>query len=206
MRCLLCGKEMGSDDLYDLFLSDDVICRNCRNAWERTPHEIKLDGVRVEAPWIYNEAFASALLQYKELYDEALAPVFLQCERQRLHRKYHNYRLFLMPSSKANRERRGFNHLAKMFQGIGKSIEDPFEMVYELDQKKKTGRQRELMKGNIRLKEGVSTKGKILLCDDTMTTGSTLRGALQCLRKKKDVRILCASLNKAWFEKKVRHF
>lgn len=201
MRCLLCGKEMGSDDLYDLFLSDDVICRKCRSAWERTPHEIRLDGVRVEAPWIYNDAFASCLLQYKELYDEALFPVFLQCDRKKLQRKYHKYRVFLMPSAKANRERRGFNHLAKMFQGIGKTIEDPFELVNEMDQKKKTGRQRERMTDNIRLKEGVSTKGKILLCDDTMTTGSTLRGALHCLGKTKDVRILCASLNKGWFEK-----
>lgn len=201
MRCLLCGKEMGSDDLYDLFLSDDVICRRCRSTWERTPHEIRLDGVRVEAPWIYNDAFASALLQYKELYDEALAQAFLQYDRKRLHRKYHNYHIFLMPSSNANRMRRGFSHLAKMFAGIGKTIEEPFEMVEESDQKKKSGRQRELMKDNIRLKDGVKAQGKILLCDDTMTTGSTLRGALQCIGKTKDVRILCASLNKAWFEK-----
>ena len=201
MRCLLCGKEMGSDDLYDLFLSDDVICCKCRSTWERAPHSVLLDGVHVEAPWIYNDAFASALMQYKELYDEALAPIFLQYDRKRLHRKYHNYRIFVMPSSNANRMRRGFSHLAKMFTGIGKIIEEPFEMIEELDQKKKSGRQRELMKENIRLKDGVKVKGKILLCDDTMTTGSTLRGALRCLGKTKDVRILCASLNKGWFEK-----
>lgn len=201
MRCLLCGKEMGSDDLYDLFLSEDVICRKCRNTWERTPHGVMLDGVRVEAPWIYNEAFASCLLQYKELYDEALAPVFLQCDRKKLHRKYHHYRIFLMPSTKANRKRRGFNHLAHMFSGIGKSVEDPFELIEQLNQKKKTGRQRERMEENICLKAGVKIYGKILLCDDTMTTGSTLRGALKCIQGAKDVRILCASLNKAWFEK-----
>lgn len=201
MRCLLCGKEMGSDDLYDLFLSDDVICRDCRNKWERAPHALKVDGICAEAPWIYNDAFASCLLQYKELYDEALGPAFLQCDRKRLHRKYHGYRLFLMPSSKRNRERRGFSHLEGMFAGIGKSIEEPFEMIDELDQKQKSGRQRVRMEENIRLKDGVKVQGKILLCDDTMTTGSTLRGALRCLKGAKDVRIVCASFNKAWFEK-----
>ena len=55
------------------------------------------------------------------------------------------------------------------------------------------------MKELIRLKEGIVLPQKVLLCDDTVTTGATLLGALSVLPQNVGkVRIYTVSANIRW--------
>lgn len=202
MRCLMCGKRIGADDLFDLLLSEDVLCRACRAEWERTPGSFRFCGLRAEAPWLYDDAFSSCLLQYKEAGDEALGDVFLWPVRRRLARRWRGWTLLLMPGTEEKRRQRGFSHLRGMFACLGLKMEEPFLLKEEFSQKNRTPAERRKMTDNIVLKPGVRLPGKVLLCDDTITTGSTVRGAYAALPPGLQVGILCASANVKWFGKR----
>ena len=103
MRCLLCHKEIGSDSMRDLLFRDDVLCASCRSDWQKAHRQYVFEGVKAEALWIYEGGFRSCLIQYKERWDEALAPVFLYPCRNEIRRKYHGCVFLLLPSSKRKR-------------------------------------------------------------------------------------------------------
>ncbi len=203
MRCLLCHKEMGSDDLYDLLLSQDVLCHSCRRKWQRRDISFEVGGKKGYAPYVYEENFAHCLIQFKEVGDEALQDIFLWNLKEKLHRKYRGYTLCLMPSSLSKQERRGFSHLERMFACLQLHTIEPFEQIVDFNQKNMPAKYRKEMAYNIRWKGEYDIPKKILLCDDTITTGSTLQGALSCLKEKAEIQILCVSAN-AVYVKKVR--
>lgn len=197
----MCGKRIGADDLFDLLLSDDVLCRACRGSWKAAPGMFMAGGIRAEAPWLYEDAFSSCLLQYKEAGDEALGDVFLWPVRHRLARKWRGWTLLLMPGTEEKRRQRGFSHLRGMFACLGLRMEEPFLLKEQFSQKNRSPSERQRMAHNIVLKPGARLPQKVLLCDDTITTGATVLGAYAALPPGLKVRILCASANVKWFGK-----
>lgn len=201
MRCLLCLKEMGKGSIRDILWEEDLICEECRRQWERKDIRFQMDGITVRSDYVYNKAFSSCLIQYKELCDEALKDVFVKEVRKKMKRRYHGYTLCMMPSSNSKVQARGFHHLQGMYESIGLPILDPFEKIDERDQKKAGRQQRQMMMKDIRLKEGIDLPKKIVLCDDTITTGSTLKGALACIdRARHKIQIYCVSANRLWLK------
>lgn len=209
MRCPLCDREMQQGSLKDILFEEDVICEACRSKWERKKIDFRLDGIRVRSDYVYNDAFSECLIQYKECCDEALKDVFLYPIRKQLRKRYRGYTICLMPSSTKKLAMRGFNHLAGMYENLGMKMIEPFEKVEEKDQKGAGRMERRSMEHGIRLKPDVKLPKKLLLCDDTITTGSTLKGALRVLdRDNHRIEIYCVSANHFWIteKKKLFHF
>ena len=78
-----------------------------------------------------------------------------------------------------------------------------FEKVEEKDQKGAGRMERRDMEHGIRLKMDVQLPKKLLLCDDTITTGSTLKGALHVLdHNSHRIEIYCVSANHFWIQEK----
>jgi len=185
MRCVMCGKEFGEGSLRDILFGEDPLCLCCRSQWLHQPQRYRVNGVQGESDYLYNEAFSSCLIQFKECGDEALKDIFLFETKRRIARKYRGWTLCLMPSSQEKQERRGFSHLQEIFASTGLKILDPFVKTEDIVQKKRSYTERQQMKAKIRLKEGISLPDRILLCDDVITTGATLKGALCCIEKEK---------------------
>lgn len=207
MRCLLCGCEMQQGSLRDILFNEDIICEACRSKWERKKIDFRLDGIRVRSDYVYNDAFSECLIQYKECCDEALKDVFLYRIKDVIRKRYRGYTICLMPSSTTKLAVRGFNHLAGMYESLGMKMIEPFEKVEEKDQKGAGKMERRSMEHGIRLKPDVKLPKKLLLCDDTITTGSTLKGALRVLdRNSHRIEIYCVSANHFWIPEKKRQF
>ena len=203
MRCLLCGCEMQQGSLRDILFNEDIICEACRSKWERKKIDFRLDGIRVRSDYVYNDAFSECLIQYKECCDEALKDVFLYRIKDVIRKRYKGYTVCLMPSSTTKLAVRGFNHLAGMYESLGMKMIEPFEKVEEKDQKGAGRMERRSMEHGIRLKPDVQLPKKLLLCDDTITTGSTLKGALRVLdHNSHRIEIYCVSANHFWIQEK----
>ncbi len=178
----MCGNEIGEGkSLEELFYYDDVLCVSCRNTWRRNRKHFRLDGIPSESRWDYQGGFRDALLQFKECGDEALKPVFLYPDRKYLKYRYRGYTILCMPSTREKMEQRGFSHLPEMLEEAGLPILEPFLKINQTEQKKKTRAERLAASHAIMLKPEIRLPEKILLADDVLTTGSTLRGALSCL-------------------------
>ncbi|MBR3357429.1 MAG: ComF family protein [Solobacterium sp.] len=196
MRCLLCDGIKERTGLYDALWSEDPLCQTCRSQWQRKDIRFKVDGVPLYSCYVYNEAFSSCLIQYKECMDEALAPVFLYGLKEKLRRMYRGYTIVLMPSSASRIRERGFHHLEKIFAPLGLPVVDAFEKLTDTPQKSMRAEERENIRNLIRLKEGIRLPRRIVLADDTMTTGATIRAALSKLdRKRHRIRIFTISVN-----------
>ena len=199
MRCLMCGREFGFGSFRDMMAGDDLLCTECRGSWERKNIRFELDHVPAEASYIYNDAFSDCLIQYKECMDEALKDVFLAKTGRKLKRKYRGYVLVPMPSSEEKLRERGFNHLEKMYESLQMPMAELFVKQSSEVQKGHSAKERRAMENLIALKPGTEIPEKILLVDDTITTGSTLRGALKALKGHDSiVRIYAVSVNKLW--------
>ena len=141
-RCLLCGRNTGETTVYDALFSDDLLCLSCRSGWQKRKLEMELAGLKLESSYVYNGAFSSALVQYKEMGDEAIADIFMHVVRKRFIRRYRGYTLVPMPSSEEKRRARGFDHVRGMFACTGLPMVRLFEKTGEGDQKSRSKKQR----------------------------------------------------------------
>lgn len=172
---------------------DDVICSRCRNKFDKVSKDTYINDIPYHYTYRYTKSFSDCLVQYKELYDEALKDVFMYDIRKKFKRKYRGYTLLLMPSSEKRIQQRGFHHLKEMVSCLDMDVLEPFEKIVNVDQKK-SGAKRKLMQQGIALKEGIELPYKILLFDDVYTSGATIQGALSCIDvKRHDIKIYTCS-------------
>lgn len=183
MRCLMCNREITEGkSISEILLEEDFLCHACRRQWIYKKRKFKFEGYPCRTLLEYNEAFSKALIQYKECYDEALAPVFLYPYKSEVKRYLKGRTLLLLPSSKEKVEARGFSALRGMYECLGLPIKEPFIKLKQGNQKTKGYLQRKEVAHEIGLSEGISLPEKIALVDDVITTGSTMKGALNALR------------------------
>lgn len=120
------------------------------------------------------------ILQYKDCFDEALAPIFLYPYRQALRLRYRSCVLLCAPSSKQMLEKRGFLPVRQLFEPLRLPIEEVFIKKDERQQRYQHREERANVKNSLALERMPSLDRRIVLIDDVATTGSTLT-AMQAL-------------------------
>ena len=195
--------KKGEGDFIDILENDDPLCHTCRSYLTKIKFRMQFHGYKLYASYLYDDAFAKILVQYKECFDEALKTVFLYPLRWWLTLRFFGYTVCYLPSSKEKIAKRGFHHLEKMFSLLSLRQLDLFEKVNDFDQKNRSVEERMKMSDNIVLKKNCVVPKKILLVDDTITTGASMLGALHCL-KDYDCKIVIyvVSVNRLWLKKR----
>lgn len=179
VRCLWCnGMLEDGHDLWDIFTRKLWICGKCEAKLIVQHRHFKIDGVRTESLYLYNDFFRSLLIQYKECCDEALYPIFLARYHRYIHHRYHDYVLVPMPSSIAKKQERGFDHLHLMFEACGLPFCDCLYKLDNIQQKGLSAKQRKHLQ--LGLKD-MKIPRKLLLVDDVCSTKATLKAAVQLL-------------------------
>ncbi len=189
MNCLYCDRPIRSYTLRSILWKEDELCPECRKRLKVSRKIIDTGEFKVETFFEYDGIFRDLLLQFKECHDEALKDVFLYDLKEYIEIRYHSYCLMFIPSSQKKREERGFSHLEEMFRTVQLKRASGLEMKKEMSQEGKNSAERRKMIGNFAY-NGPFIK-RILLVDDVLTTGSTLKGAFRCLKSHAfDVKVL----------------
>lgn len=170
------------------------MCLDCRRSLQQANHPHVL--------YIYNDFFKELLYRYKGLGDLALAPIFLEAHKSILKKRYKGYTLVVVPSYSEDNIRRGFAFLPWIYKELDLPIISPF--IKQIPYKQASSKHREEIKDVIVFKDQVYLKDKkLLLVDDVMTSGHTLKTCKKLLEtqqpKKIDYLVLAArkeNLNK----------
>lgn len=183
-ECLICfNKKYQSADLLEFFLLDDLICQDCRANFIKHKKTIYQNGLTIEFLYDYNEFFSQQLIQCKELYDEALAPIFIHPHIRYLRKKYRDRILVSVPSRQEKKEVRGFDHVSKMFKELNFTSAELFFNTAQQDQKKSSYQKRLEVHQFIKRNDVVlPSKSKILLIDDLFTTGASIESCYKLIK------------------------
>lgn len=182
MNCLYCDKEINSFTLTDLFIEEDKLCYECRQAMNMSKRKMEIEGLKIEYFYDYNSLFKSILIQYKECFDEALKDVFLYNLKDYIRLKYHGYKIAYVPSTKDKLNKRGFNHLRLIFESLN------FKEVEGLKQKEERIQEGKGKRERLKMRDNYNYEGeplnKVLIVDDVLTTGSSIIGVYNALKDK----------------------
>ena len=188
-----------------MFWIDDVICPQCRMKLNGRFMNVRMNDLKLETVYCYEGLLREMMIQYKELFDEALFPVFLWPYIRILKRKYADRVIVPVPSSQINNEKRGFGAVEKMFSLLDLPVCEALEKKENHDQKNLKGRERKSIGKYIRLKENMIMENrKILLVDDIVTTGETMKACHDLLKEGNDVFLFSVAVNRKWLDKKCR--
>lgn len=179
LRCASCFEpKLEGKGLFNLILTSPFLCISCNI--EPTPQKIKLDEFVVESFYSYDNNFRKLLLQYKENNDKFLAPIFLHPILLDLSIKFRNHIFVCAPSRLESMKLRGFEHLQLMLEVYGFKTLEIFENDAKIDQTQ--SKNREDISKHIILKDiPIDTSSKIVLFDDVLTSGSTIKACYQLL-------------------------
>lgn len=145
------------------------------------PQQFEIEGVKIYTLYEYNEGFSKLLIQYKEQRDIGLKDVFLDGHLTRIKWKYRKHQKVLMPSSETKQKIRGFNHLELIFRKVDNELLSPFNKVDNTKQARLSKSARSKIHFELN-DEIMKVKKKIVLLDDVITTGSTIKEALRLLK------------------------
>ena len=182
-NCLLCFRSVDEGlSIFDWFFEKDDICGNCRRKFEEIKRSFPLESLSIYAFYQYNDFLESTLYQFKEGRDIALAPIFFKQVHQVLNDKYRHHTLVLMPSYASKIKERGFNHLEEMLKDTAVPRCICLVKNKEYKQSLHRGKTRRDIRNVLELdKDIIIPKSPLLLIDDVVTSGETLRAAYELL-------------------------
>jgi competence protein ComFC len=193
--CKICFGDIRRDTLLTFFNSSPCLCPDCFNKINYSFSRGKIGTVSILSLAEYKQPLSELLIRYKETLDVELAPVFLSYYAPYLKAVYDGYTIVEVPSSKSKLEKRGFDHLKLIFSPLGLPFADVLFKDEGTEQKKNNALERREAGKLFHLKEPTDlSKKKILLVDDVITTGSSLKACLglikQCHPKKIKILVL----------------
>ena len=206
--CLNCLKNIrDKNSLDEIFKVEDVLCSKCRYMMKYQPKMIDVDGFKIRGLYRYEGLARKMIIQYKEYLDEALASSFLYPFTNQLKEKYSGRYLISIPSSDSSYKKRGFDHVKESFSLLDFPFLDVLTNDSEKQQKQLSLYQRQEISKHIHLKQSHINMldKKILIVDDILTTGSSMKAAYELLKDKcQSIEGLVISYNESYltnFEK-----
>jgi ComF family protein len=197
MICPLCNKSHHDDtDLNLLFHDEFKLCYRCYLKFEVVFKRFKINDCTAIAIYRYEGAIKDCLFQLKGQYDISLAPIFLERFSFYLSVYYEGYTIVYVPSYYIDDQKRGFNHVEVIFECLKLS---KTRLLYKNKQYKQSERhysEREEINQVIEIIPNQKVPRKILLVDDVMTSGNTLKKCINVLKENgaKKVKVLILSM------------
>lgn len=192
--CLACAEKI-SPTSYSYIFNDPVLCDKCLERIKPVYKSIRINEIDITYLCNYESPLKEWLLQYKEQFDIALAPVFFYLFKTYIKLNFFNYVIVIAPSSLSSIKKREFSHMYEMCKSLNMPIYDILRKKDSATQKGKNALQRSKIESNITSIniERIKDK-KVLLIDDVITTGATIKACYNELMKGKPNKIKCLIL------------
>ena len=180
--CKICFKEIQRKSFITFFSKNPPLCEDCFNSMNYSFVHSTFEGYEIMSLAPYAPPLSKLLIRYKENLDVELSNVFLSYYCPYLKLRYAGFTIVLTPSCPSKLKHREFNHLELIFKNIGLPILNILTKSEGKEQKKNSARQRMKVNELIHIQNQRQISGKkILLVDDVITTGSTLKACLNLL-------------------------
>ena len=200
-ECLICHDHVLKHISIIHLFNHYPICINCMRQFDIINHTISFYHRPLTILYHYNDFFKSLLFQYKGQYDYALKDVFLALFLDKLKRKYKDYIIVVIPSSKEDNLKRGFAPMQCIALTLSENL---FLGLYKKETYKQSDmryEERKLVKDKIGILNGEVLKGKkILIMDDVLTSGMTLLSAIKLCEAYQPKLIECLVLSTGHFD------
>lgn len=194
-RCLVCN-EVIEDNFNSLFCEKQKICYRCYKKFNVRNTLFYIEGAQCLILYYYNEFFKDVLYRYKGCYDYELKDCFLTYNLNYLKRKYRGYSVVLAPSFLEDENKRGFNHLQEIFKKLDLPIIKCFKKSKNWKQSSKNKEERKGVQNIIKIdKTRIKGVKRMLVVDDVLTSGSTIKTMLRQLPTNIDKKVLVLSSN-----------
>lgn len=195
MQCLICNKVI-QQNFSNLINEEVKVCFDCINNFKRRNDVAFIEGVEIMILYYYDPFFKDLLYKYKGCHDYVLKDCFLLYNKSYIKKKYKRYSIVLAPSSDKSEKERGFNHLEEVFKNLKMPIIKCFKKCCEWKQSDKKLSERmnvqNVIKIDKRLLKGVK---RVLIVDDVLTSGSTIRTIIKQIPSNIDKKVLVLSSN-----------
>lgn len=171
--------------IYSILFNTNI-CHSCFIKMNRKPCKRKINNVPITSYFPYEEYIISLIYTFKGCNDIVLAPCFLSYDCFYLKMKYKGYYIVPIPSYIDHDLQRGFNHVEEMFMCLNLPYLKILKKIKDFKQSSLKRKERELAVLNIiRTSDELLTGKKILIVDDILTTGSTIKRAIKLIKELK---------------------
>lgn len=161
-----------------------TLCSKCFNKLTVRFKNFIIDNKKATYIYRYDDALKSLIYQFKGCYDIELKDIFLERYKTFFKLKYRDYILVPLPSTKEDDEIRGFNHVIEAFGCLNLDIEPIIYKKQIFKQSDLSKHEREKIVSRLGVKDLNKVRNKkILIIDDIITTGSSIRAAINLISK-----------------------
>lgn len=192
----------------DVINKDEITCENCKNSIKNEVNirKIAIEGLQTEiicvSPFSYKDKIKSAICDYKFRGKLDYCNIFSQEMANLVQKYFKNIDIITsVPLHKSRQKERGFNQSANLAQKIGETIKIKYldlliktknnKIQHNLSKKDRI----ENVKNAYDIMDKNLIKNKnILLCDDIITTGNTLKECAKILLENGAKNVYCATI------------
>jgi competence protein ComFC len=180
ITCKVCFSPIYVRHLFQ-WQREPVLCSKCYHQLE-WHHQINtFEGISIESFMVYGPIVKSRIHQYKALGDIELGQTFLHQHLDYLSVKYRGFTFLPAPSYQDHIVQRGFHHLDEILLPISLPRHHVFFKNKPYRQAEQDLLVRHEISDVIQRHVGISLPRKLLLFDDVMTTGETMRSMIKLL-------------------------
>ncbi|MFA5442358.1 MAG: phosphoribosyltransferase family protein [Bacilli bacterium] len=181
--CRLCFETIKDINLHQIFHQDICICQKCQEQFSSVFEKVKICGVNGWAIYDYNDFFQSVLYKLKGCGDIEIAPCFLDYHLPWIRSNFRGYSIIAAPSHYSRDEERGFNQVEEIFKRTGLKMLKALIKTENRKQSDLAQAERAKISDIIAWNGDAKITGKkVLLVDDVMTTGSTIKACINIIK------------------------